>query len=70
MAGSTGGIRLVSGKDRVRFTDVIKSFKGWTTLLRVSFNGSKTDLLLPVMNFFLYEFLLKEILRGNYLYCI
>ena len=36
MAGSTGGIRLVSGKDRVRFADVIKSFKGWTTLLRVS----------------------------------
>ena len=34
-AGSAGGLRLVSGKDRVRFTDVVQSFKGWMKLLKV-----------------------------------
>ena len=34
-AGSAGGLRLVAGKDRVRFTDVVQSFQGWMKLLKV-----------------------------------
>ena len=33
--GQTGAVRLVSGKDKIMFTDVMKSFKGCTKLFKV-----------------------------------